>query len=106
MTTSAFQVTAIKNCRNYTKKCYNLTQSIDNKLVESLEIYGFLEVIDFSSFTKLAKPCFKIKLLNELEINGVLHGKQLFVVIAKRANHNLFSDIEAIICQWHKITTH
>lgn len=97
---TAYQVKAVKNCRNYTKKCYLTYQDINEKLVEDLNEYGILEIIDFSSFAPLAKPCFKIKCFNALEISGVISGRELFVVIAKEQDHSLFDEIEGVISQW------
>ena len=96
----AYTVKAVKNCRNYIKKCYLLNQLVDDSLIESLNEYGILEVIDFSAFSPLAKPCFKIKCFDELEISGVVNGRELFIVIAKHKDHKLFDELENHINYW------
>lgn len=94
-----FEIKQIKNCRRFIRNCYTLSKSIDKKLLNQLENYGYLEIQNFSSFSPLAKDSFKLKLEDILEITGVIEGNQFFITIAK-TDLNLVEKIEQELIQW------
>lgn len=99
----SFNCTQIKNCRRFLKRCYTLNKKVDRELLETLEMFGFMEINEFSRFSSHAKDTFKIKMLDTLEITGVIDGTELFVSISK-AELSLFDMVEKEIENWFNLS--
>jgi hypothetical protein len=96
----AFTFKEIKNCRRFLKRCYITSKIIDSELVAKLEAFGFLEIQKFSTFVANAKDTFKIKMLDDIEISGVITGKEMFITISKQ-NLSAFEQIEQEVENWY-----
>lgn len=99
----SFIFTDIKNCRRFLKRCYTLNKNINVALVEKLELFGVAEINKFSQFLPKAKDTFKVKMLDSLEITGVIESGELFVTISKNEVY-LFNVVEEQIEQWFDLS--
>lgn len=100
---ASFHCTQIKNCRRFLKRCYSLNRNVDDELLQMLEIFGFKEVKEFSRFSPEAKDTFKIKMLDTLEITGVIDSSELFITISKD-ELGLFELVEQEIEDWFSLS--
>ena len=100
MKTEAFELKIVKNCRKYTKRCYQLHRTIDRELLSQLEVFGILQINEFSKFSPLAKDSFEIRLFDEMAVSGVLEGDIIYVVVARKAQHCLFDQVEEVMVDW------
>ena len=95
----AFTYKQIRNCRRYLKRCYSLTQPSNELLLHQLSDFGLIEYQRFSEYLPQAKDTFKVKMLDLIEISGVLDGKELFITVSKE-DLSLFQRIEQAIHDW------
>ncbi|OJJ23774.1 hypothetical protein BKI52_05335 [marine bacterium AO1-C] len=91
----------IRNCRRFYKRYYSTIFNADQSLLKLLQIFGLLEVQEFSKYAPSALDAFSIKLENEIDISGALGSKELQVTILK-TNPHILKAFEDTLAQWVK----
>lgn len=81
MANNFFKIIESKNCRKYLKRCYELSILIDKSLIEVLDEWNCVEIIEFSKFSPLSKDTFKIHLEDYFMINGILNDNLIYLIV-------------------------
>ena len=80
---ATFELIKIKNCRRFYKYCYTLSKPIDNNLLDKLTFFGLVERTNFSRYSPSFKDTFKVRLDDQIEINGTILDRQLYLTVNK-----------------------
>jgi len=78
----SFTTQVHKTCRKFFKNIYDFEKEISEDFVNDLTVYGELSFNRFSQMIPGSLDMFKI-IESELEINGNIGGKTIYVVIPK-----------------------
>lgn len=89
-----------KTCRKFYKNIYDFEKPITNDFIESLRVYGDISYNRFSELVPGAMDMFKI-IQGNVEINGNIGGKTIFVVIPKE-NPELLKEFESKLSDFLK----
>ncbi len=88
-----------KTCEHWIRRNYTMLKPSDNELINCLQEFGKLSVLDFSEFHSLAKKCFFIKSDNEIRISGTESDENIELTM-KNENAELVHRFEKIVTQW------
>lgn len=81
--TKNFSYVTTRTCRRFYKRHYTLGFPIDTTLLNELEQFGIMEVMEFSKYSATAYDTFKIKFDEQVDISGLINGKELQVTLSK-----------------------
>lgn len=95
----AFTVREIRNCRRYYRYCYTLARPVDEKLLNSLELFGAVHIDKLSAYSSKFRDTFKVIFDDQIEINGTVADLQLYLTVSKQSPQ-LKQTLEELIHGW------